>query len=72
MMLLAIGLFLVGSVVSAAAPNMAVLIIGRTLQGIGGGGIVPLTQTTIADMITPSECAAAIRPTWAPRGSWPA
>src|SRR4051812_33274138 len=55
MMLLAIGLFLAGSVVSAAAPNMAILIAGRTLQGIGGGGIVPLTQTTIADMITPRE-----------------
>jgi MFS family permease len=27
----------------------------RTLQGIGGGGIVPLTQTTIADMVTPRE-----------------
>src|SRR3989441_5976343 len=51
MMLVAIGLFLVGSVVSAAAPDMAILIAGRTLQGIGGGGIVPLTQTTIADMI---------------------
>jgi EmrB/QacA subfamily drug resistance transporter len=55
MMLLALGLFLAGSVVSAAAPNMAILIAGRTLQGIGGGGIVPLTQTTIADMITPRE-----------------
>jgi EmrB/QacA subfamily drug resistance transporter len=55
MMLLAIGLFLAGSVVSAAAPNMVILIAGRTLQGIGGGGIVPLTQTTIADMITPRE-----------------
>src|SRR6516225_3761397 len=55
MMLLAIGLFLAGSVVSAAAPDMALLIAGRTLQGIGGGGIVPLTQTTIADMITPRE-----------------
>src|SRR5215467_1787094 len=55
MMLLAIGLFLAGSVLSAAAPDMALLIAGRTLQGIGGGGIVPLTQTTIADMITPRE-----------------
>ena len=55
MMLVAIGLFLVGSVVSAGAPDMAILIAGRTLQGIGGGGIVPLTQTTIADMITPRE-----------------
>ena len=55
MMLLAIGFFLAGSIISAAAPNMAMLIAGRTLQGIGGGGIVPLTQTTIADMVTPRE-----------------
>jgi EmrB/QacA subfamily drug resistance transporter len=55
MMLVAIGLFIAGSAASAAAPNMAVLIAGRTLQGIGGGGIVPLTQTTIADMVTPRE-----------------
>src|SRR6266550_1152139 len=55
MMLLAIGFFLVGSIISAAAPNMAMLIVGRTLQGIGGGGIVPITQTTIADMVTPRE-----------------
>jgi EmrB/QacA subfamily drug resistance transporter len=55
MMLVAIGLFIAGSAVAAAAPNMSVLIAGRTLQGIGGGGIVPLTQTTIADMVTPRE-----------------
>jgi EmrB/QacA subfamily drug resistance transporter len=55
MMLLAVGLFIAGSAAAAAAPNMAMLIAGRTLQGIGGGGIVPLTQTTVADMITPRE-----------------
>src|SRR5205807_5890403 len=55
MMLLAIGLFIAGSALCAAAPNMAILIAGRTLQGVGGGGIVPLTQTTIADTITPRE-----------------
>jgi EmrB/QacA subfamily drug resistance transporter len=54
-MLAAIGLFVAGSVMSAAAPTMGWLIAGRTLQGIGGGGIVPLTQTTIADMIAPRE-----------------
>src|SRR5437667_10530097 len=55
MMLVAIGLFRLGSAASAAAPNMAMLIAGRTLQGIGGGGIVPMVQTTVADMITPRE-----------------
>jgi EmrB/QacA subfamily drug resistance transporter len=55
MMLAAIGLFIAGSVVSALATDMAVLIAGRTLQGIGGGGIVPMVQTAVADMITPRE-----------------
>ncbi len=34
---------------------MTLLIAGRTLQGIGGGGIVPMVQTTVADMVTPRE-----------------
>ena len=55
MMLAALGLFIAGSAICAGARDMTVLIAGRTLQGIGGGGIVPLTQTTIADMITPRE-----------------
>jgi EmrB/QacA subfamily drug resistance transporter len=55
MMLAAIGLFIAGSAVSAVAPDMAMLIAGRTLQGIGGGGLVPMVQTTVADMVTPRE-----------------
>src|SRR3984957_14002854 len=51
MMLAALGLFIAGSAVCALAHDMTILIAGRTLQGIGGGGIVPLTQTTIADMV---------------------
>jgi EmrB/QacA subfamily drug resistance transporter len=55
MMLVAVGLFIAGSAASAVAGDMTTLIIARTLQGIGGGGIVPLTQTTIADMVSPRE-----------------
>ena len=55
MMLTAIGLFVAGSVVCALAPNMPVLILGRGLQGLGGGGILPLAQAVIADIITPRE-----------------
>src|SRR4051812_28668235 len=38
MMLAAVGLFVAGSALSAVAPHMMVLIIGRTPQGVGGGG----------------------------------
>jgi EmrB/QacA subfamily drug resistance transporter len=55
MMLAGIGLFIAGSAVCALAPNMTTLVLGRGLQGIGGGGILPLAQAIIADMITPRE-----------------
>jgi EmrB/QacA subfamily drug resistance transporter len=55
MMLLALGLFVAGSAASAVAPSMLMLILGRGLQGVGGGGIVPLTQSIIADVVPPRE-----------------
>src|SRR5438128_2134802 len=55
MMLVALALFVAGSAAAAVAPNMAMLIAARTLQGVGGGGIVPMVQTAVADMITPRE-----------------
>ena len=54
-MLLAIGIFIVGSLVCALAPTMWVLIVGRGLQGIGGGGLIPIAQTIIADLLSPRE-----------------
>lgn len=53
----AILIFLVGSVVSALSPNMFVLIAGRTIQGLGGGGLFALTQTVIGDLVPPRERA---------------
>src|SRR6516162_3451175 len=54
-MLLAIGIFILGSLACALAPTMWVLIVGRGLQGIGGGGLIPIAQTIIADLLTPRE-----------------
>ena len=55
MLLTAVGLFVAGSCLCAAAPNMLLLILGRGLQGIGGGGILPLCQSIIADVVAPRE-----------------
>jgi EmrB/QacA subfamily drug resistance transporter len=55
MMLVALGVFIAGSAASALAPSMLMLILGRGLQGIGGGGIVPLAQSIIADAVPPRE-----------------
>lgn len=55
LILWSIGLFLSGSIVCALAPNMLVLIIGRALQGFGGGGLFPMVHSTINDLIAPRE-----------------
>jgi EmrB/QacA subfamily drug resistance transporter len=54
-MLVAIGIFILGSLVCALAPTMSILVIGRGLQGVGGGGLIPIAQTIIADLVTPRE-----------------
>src|SRR5207244_10014356 len=53
MMLAGIGIFVAGSVMCAVAPNMFELVIGRSLQGLGGGGILPIAQSILADVIAP-------------------
>jgi EmrB/QacA subfamily drug resistance transporter len=55
MIITAMSLFISGSIVCALAPNMPVLIVARGLQGLGGGGILPIVQTVIADIVTPRE-----------------
>src|SRR5258708_781992 len=44
-----------GSVACALAPAIWVLILSRALQGIGGGGLLPIAQTIIADLLSPRE-----------------
>ncbi|MBV8279442.1 MAG: MFS transporter, partial [Verrucomicrobia bacterium] len=51
----AIGIFVVGSIISALAPSMLVLVIGRAIQGIGGGGLGALAMTVIGDVVAPRE-----------------
>ncbi len=54
-LLLAVSIFIAGSVACALAPTIWFLVLARGLQGIGGGGILPIAQTIIADMLTPRE-----------------
>jgi EmrB/QacA subfamily drug resistance transporter len=54
---LSLGIFLLGSVICALAPSMAAIIIGRAVQGLGGGGLLALAQTVVADIAAPRERA---------------
>jgi EmrB/QacA subfamily drug resistance transporter len=55
MIIVSLSLFVAGSVLCAIAPNMPVLILSRGLQGLGGGGIMPVVQTVISDVVSPRE-----------------
>lgn len=51
----AISCFLLGSVFALIAGEMSMLILGRVLQGIGGGGMMILSQSIIASVVPPRE-----------------
>ena len=43
--------FLVGIIVSARAQDFTAMLAGRTVQGIGGGGIILMNDLLITDMV---------------------
>ncbi len=51
-MLVAVGVFWVGSLLSAVSVNMGMLIVARAVQGVGGGGIVILVNVCISDLFS--------------------
>jgi EmrB/QacA subfamily drug resistance transporter len=48
-------IFLAGSALAGLAQTMDQLILFRAIQGIGAGGLVPLAQITIGDLVAPRE-----------------
>lgn len=47
--------FSIGTVLCSVASNIELLLVGRCIQGIGGGGLVGLTYVLLADMVTLRE-----------------
>ena len=50
-----VALFTLSSFMCGLAPNLAVLILCRVLQGIGGGGLQPSEQAILADTFSPAK-----------------
>ncbi|GII90547.1 MDR family MFS transporter [Sinosporangium siamense] len=50
LLLIGMGIFLAGSLFAGFAWNMHMLILARVLQGIGAGGIQPITQVLAGDL----------------------
>jgi len=60
--LVAIGLFTVASVGAALSPDFAWLVVWRGVQGLGGGGLMILSQAIIADIVPARERAKYMGP----------
>jgi multidrug resistance protein len=56
-LLLGVALFLVGSILCAAAWNMVALIVFRAVQGLGAGAVQPTAMTIVGDIYTVAERA---------------
>lgn len=52
--------FTVSSIVCGAAPSLEVLVLFRILQGLGGGGLQPLSQAILLESFPPREHGIAM------------
>ena len=56
----ALGIFIIGSTIAAIAPTFGFLVAGRTVQGLGAGGLFSLAFAVISDILPPRERARYI------------
>ncbi len=57
LMFVALSVFIVASLLCAAAPTIELLTLARVLQGLGGGGLMTLSQALVGEAIPPRERA---------------
>ncbi|MBT0773747.1 MFS transporter [Kineosporia sp. J2-2] len=57
-----IAIFLVGSTIAGLSQDMTMLIIGRGIQGLGGGGLMITSQAIIADLVPARQRAKYMAP----------
>src|SRR6202048_641862 len=53
--LICLGAFTLSSLLCGFAPNLNALLLCRILQGFGGGGMVPVAQSILADSFPPAK-----------------
>lgn len=51
----AMGIFVLGGLACATAQSMGWLIAGRALQGLGGGGLMTMSQAMIGELVPPQQ-----------------
>ncbi|MFI0977302.1 MFS transporter [Streptomyces sp. NPDC021093] len=60
MLMLLMGLFIVGNVVSAAAPSFSVMLVGRVVASLTHGAFFGIGSVVAAELVAPEKKAAAL------------
>ena len=66
----ALFIFVAASLFCAASPTIELLALARVLQGLGGGGLMTLSQAVIGEAIPPRERAARTSRYTLPPAGW--
>jgi DHA2 family multidrug resistance protein len=53
-------LFVIGSLMAGASPNLQALVFCRVLQGLGGGAMMPMSQAILMETFPPEQQAVAM------------
>ena len=56
-LMIALGIYMTGSLISASSTSLWMLICGRIVQGCGGGGLVTTSQMVLGDIAPPRDRA---------------
>ena len=56
-LLIALGVYMAGSLLAASSTSMLMLICGRIVQGCGGGGLTAISQMILGDVAAPKDRA---------------
>src|ERR1700733_10400396 len=56
-LLIAFGIYMTGALISACSTSMLMLICGRVVQGLGGGGMITSAQMVLGDIASPKDRA---------------
>jgi MFS family permease len=52
---IALGVYMIGALISASSSTMLMLICGRVVQGCGGGGLISTAQIILGDIAAPKD-----------------
>jgi MFS family permease len=55
-----LGVFLIGSLWCALASDLPAMVVGRAIQGAGGGALLPVTMALVGDLLPPGGRTAAL------------